>query len=78
MLQDLGLSAMGLEHIEVGAFCNLRKISTLNLNENKLQTPPELCGLKSCIETLLLARNNISNFNKIGRIQEIKKPPPER
>ena len=64
MLQDLGLSAMGLEHIEVGAFCNLRKISILNLNANKLQTLPELCALKCCIEEMFLAKNNISNLSK--------------
>ena len=54
---------MGLEHIEVGAFCNLRQISTLNLNENYLQSPPE-CALKCCIVTLLVADNNISTLDK--------------
>ena len=55
---------MGLEHIEVGAFCNLRQISTLNLNENYLQYPPELCALKCCVVTLLVADNNISTLDK--------------
>ena len=64
MFQDLGLSSMGLEHIEDGAFCNLHQMSTLNLNENELQVPPELCLLKCCLETLLLSRNNISNLSK--------------
>ena len=55
---------MGLEHIEVGAFCNLRQISILNLNENYLQSPPELCALKCCFVTLSVADNNISTLDK--------------
>ena len=55
---------MGLEHIEVGAFCNLRQISTLNLNDNYLQYPPELRALKCCVVTLLVADNNISTLDK--------------
>ena len=44
---------MDLEHIEVGAFCNLRQISTLNLNENKLQTLPEKCVKMLHRETII-------------------------
>ena len=64
VLQDLGLSAIGLGHIEVGAFCNLRQLSTLNLNDNKLQSLPELCALKCCLTTLSLSCNNISTLSK--------------
>ena len=55
---------MGLEHIDAGAFCNLRNISTLNLDGNRLRSPPELCALKCCLVTLLLADNKISILGK--------------
>ena len=64
MLQDLGLSSMGLEHIEAGAFCNLRQLSILNLDDNKLQSLPELCALKCCLTTFSLSYNNISTLSK--------------
>ena len=55
---------MGLEHFDAGAFCNLRNISTLNLDTNQLQSPPELCLLKRSIVALLIADNNLSNLEK--------------
>ena len=64
MLQDLSLSAIALERIEVGAFCNLRQLSTLNLNDNKLQSLPELCALKCCLTTFSLSYNDISTLSK--------------
>ena len=78
-LQDLGLSAMGLEHIDAGAFCNLRNISTLNLDGNILQSPPELCALKCCLVTFLLADNKISNFEKyFWGIRKAETRPPQQ
>ena len=55
---------MGLEYIEAGTFCYLRQVSRLNLNNNKLQSPPELCALRCCLVTLLLSDNNLSNLRK--------------
>ena len=53
---------MGLDHIEAGAFCNLHHLLRLNLQDNKLQTPLELCELKCCIDTLILSGNNLTNL----------------
>ena len=64
VLQDLDLSTIGLGHIEVGALCNLSQLSTLNLDDNKLQSLPELCALKCCFTTLSLPYNNISTLSK--------------
>ena len=55
---------MGLDHIEAGAFCNLHHLLRLNLQDNKLQTPLELCELKCCIDTLILSGNNLTNLGK--------------
>ena len=64
MLQKLRLTTMRLEHIEDGAFCYLRQVSLLNLNQNQLQSLPELCALTCCLVTLSLSHNNISNIRK--------------
>ena len=49
---------MDLERIEVGAFCGMRGIQKLNLDNNKLASLPELCSLKCCL-VVLNVRNNI-------------------
>ena len=64
ILQDLRLSAMGLEHIDTGAFCNLHNISTLDLYSNKLTLAPELCVLKRSLVNLFLSDNKMSNFRR--------------
>ena len=54
---------MGLELIEVGAFCNLHQVSILYLKDNKLQFLPELCSLKCCLVKLSLSNNWLSNLD---------------
>ena len=74
LLQNVRLSAMGLAHIEVGAFCYLRQVFRLNLNPNKLQSLPELCSLKCSLVTLLLSYDNLSKISKdfFARYKKLK------
>ena len=55
---------MDLEHIEVGAVCGVREISTLSLGFNKLTSLPPLCSLKCCLVNLEIGYNNISRLGK--------------
>ena len=55
---------MGLERIEVGAFCGVGEISLLNLYDNDLKSLPQLCSLKCCLVELQVANNNISRLSK--------------
>ena len=55
---------MHLQRIEVGVFCGLREMSTLNLDNNKLTSLPGLCSLKCCLMNLYVADNNISRLDK--------------
>ena len=55
---------MCLERIEVGVFCGIREISTLNLENNKLTSLPGLCSLKCCLVNLYVGNNNISGLGK--------------
>ena len=62
--QELILSAVGLEHIDVGGFCGLKQISILKAGDNHLASPPPLCPLKCSLETLDLSSNDIAQFSK--------------
>ena len=62
--QELGLSHVGLEHIDVGGFCGLKNVSTLLMSRNHLTSPPPLCPLKCSLEKLHLSSNSIAQFNK--------------
>ena len=64
MLQELVLADMGLEGIDVGAFCGIREISKLNIEHNKLTSPPQLCTWKSCLTDLNIGYNEISRLSK--------------
>ena len=55
---------MGLERIEIDAFCGALDISKLVLNYNKLTSFPQLCSLKCCLVELHIANNNISRLSK--------------
>ena len=55
---------MGLERIEIGAFCGISEISKLNLDFNKLTSLPQLCTLKCCLVHLQLGNNKISRIGK--------------
>ena len=55
---------MGLERIEVGAFCGISNISTLNLDFNKLTSLPQLCSLKCCLVKLLIGNNKIVQLSR--------------
>ena len=55
---------MGLERIEIGAFCGIQNLSQLVLNGNKLTSLPQLYSLKCCLENLEVASNNISRLSK--------------
>ena len=64
ILQGLGFADMGLERIEIGAFCGISEISTLNLEYNKLTSLPQLCTFKCCLMYLNIGNNKISRLNK--------------
>ena len=64
ILQELGLAYMGLERVEVGAFCGISNISTLNLDFNKLTSLPQLCSLKCCLVKLLIGNNKIVQLSR--------------
>ena len=55
---------MEIKGIEDGAFCGIKKLSTLNLAHNKLTSLPELCSLNCCLEHLEVTNNNISRLSK--------------
>ena len=55
---------MGLERIEIGAFCGIQKLSQLVLNGNKLTSLPQLYSMKCCLENLEVASNSISRLSK--------------
>ena len=55
---------MGLERIEIGAFCGIQNLSQLVLNGNKLTSLPHLYSMKCCLENLEVASNNISRLSK--------------
>ena len=55
---------MGLERIEVGAFCGISNISTLDLNFNKLTSLPQLCSLKCCLVNLQIGSNKLLRLSK--------------
>ena len=55
---------MDIEHIEVGAVCGVRELSTLSLSFNKLTSLPPLCSLKCCLVNLQIENNNISRLGK--------------
>ena len=62
--QELDIQNMDLERIELGAFCGIWEIVTLNLENNKLTTLPELCSLKCCLVNLYVGKNDISQLTK--------------
>ena len=74
--QELDIQNMDLERNELGAFCGIWEIVTLNLENNKLTTLPELCSSKCCLVNLYVGKNNISqlskhflkNFQKLQRV----------
>ena len=67
---------MGIERIEIGAFCGAQQISRLLLHQNKLTSLPSLCPLKCRLMCLSLNNNNIGlvsndsfkGFKKLSQI----------
>ena len=64
-LHVLDLTHMGIERIDVGAFCGLQNVTRLMLSGNRIITPPPVCPLKCCLLELILDNNNTMKFSKI-------------